>query len=332
MNSKSQFQCLSLLDDLGYLPAAESAVLPNLNQILYRSIKTVLEEKLSVPVSNALISQMCSTYGLSEQELLTNYDLFENSLYKTLKAEGAAVITNWIKRDLLVHAILNHSTLTEKEILNPSLRVHDILRDIGAVKVLEFIRNMRPPQHVLFLYEDENFKDKALSAFFNGLYVSSTTNSKIRRRARKPSGYAVHGLISAKEPAINKCNFFLDSSVSFDELFSQLEKVEVVKKLHSWIQSVRFLNDEKQGGSALIRIASDDSTWFLNNGLRDEIILAEKGDPKYTEDPRLMMLCTYNILNMRDAQTIKEIMTAHNHVILDSPLIVYRARAERSAC
>jgi hypothetical protein len=61
-----KFRYLSILDELQYLPEV----------YLHDSIKKALESIVK-SFSEVLLLKMCSLYGLTENELLTNYDLFE---------------------------------------------------------------------------------------------------------------------------------------------------------------------------------------------------------------------------------------------------------------
>lgn len=76
---------------------------------------------------------MCSLYGLSENELLTNYDLFEKALRNTVGKGEANGILNKIKKELLAHAIINGSSLTVREIIDPKLTINNILKDTNDV-------------------------------------------------------------------------------------------------------------------------------------------------------------------------------------------------------
>lgn len=87
-----------VLDELGYFPLSSKA-----EEILYDVAKKSIE-RLGESASKALLDHICSINGLSEKELLTNYDLFEKSLYRVLR-KGAAVIFLDIRRELLVHAV-----------------------------------------------------------------------------------------------------------------------------------------------------------------------------------------------------------------------------------
>lgn len=120
---------LSSLDDLGYLPMSSKT-----DQIIYDEAKKSIEQ-LGESASKVLLDHICSINGLSEKELLTNYDLFEKLLHRVLK-QGAEIIHQNIKRNLLVHAVLIDPSITISDIRNPWLRVDDILKRLRAVETL----------------------------------------------------------------------------------------------------------------------------------------------------------------------------------------------------
>jgi hypothetical protein len=92
---------------------------------------------------------MCSLYGLSENELFSNHDLFKKMLY-TILGEGEAngIITS-IKKELLARAILN-------VLESIDLSIEDILESIENVQALRLIAEISPHEHVLFLYDSEH--------------------------------------------------------------------------------------------------------------------------------------------------------------------------------
>ena len=146
-NMLSNFHCLTILDELGYLPTPSDT-----NEIVYNSVKKALDWNLGKSVCATLIRLMCSVWRLSENELLTNYELFEKLLNKMLHDKGADTIFNWIKREMLVQAILKDScSLTEQQILNPNLTINDIIVDISNLQVFEFIRKIPTNEHIVFI-------------------------------------------------------------------------------------------------------------------------------------------------------------------------------------
>ena len=143
--SKGIFRCLSTLDKLGYYP-----INSNNDIILYRSIANSLEQ-LGKSYSKALVCNMCELYGLSENELFTNYDFFKKTLYNTVgKGEANAILIS-IKKELLAQAILNGSNLTVREIINPKFTINDILKKVNDSEVLKFITNI-PPTNIFCFF------------------------------------------------------------------------------------------------------------------------------------------------------------------------------------
>ena len=158
--SKGIFRCLSTLDKLGYYP-----INSNNDIILYRSIANSLEQ-LGKSYSKALVCNMCELYGLSENELFTNYDFFKKTLYNTVgKGEANAILIS-IKKELLAQAILNGSNLTVREIINPKFTINDILKKVNDSEVLKFITNIPPHEHILFLYANASSKDSSSFCLF----------------------------------------------------------------------------------------------------------------------------------------------------------------------
>ncbi len=156
-----QFQrYLNVLDELGYFPLSSKAE-------AYDAARKSIE-RLGESASKALLDHICSINELSEKELLTNYDLFEKSLYRVLR-KGAEVILRDLKRELLVQAVLidpnTDLSIRISDIRNPGLAIGDILKRIRAVETLEFVRKTPSHTHIAFLYTNDNSKNNILAAF-----------------------------------------------------------------------------------------------------------------------------------------------------------------------
>ena len=303
MNVQPDPQLLTVLDTLEYYPL-NSAI----DEIVYKSVKKSLGT-LGESISETILNHI----WLSEKELLTNYDLFEKSLYSFFREEGAYIIIKRIKKEILSHAILHVSSLTVDDILNQNFTVHDAIKKIHEEQICDFIRKLPADEHVIFFYKNESFKDKILSAYFE-----PAINHK----------KALKGLISVKRNTNNNLN--LDSNILFNELFFRGEKsAAVTKKIFDWAHSLKLSNNslkKEQGEDIIIRVATDDDTWFFRNGLGDEIISAEKSGAKCIEEDKITCLCIYNISNMTDEQVLKAVIATHGYVILDDPLGLYKAR------
>ena len=302
--SKGLSRCLFTLDKLGYYPMNS-----NNDKILYRSITNSLEQ-LGKSYSKALVSNMCELYGLSENELFTNYDFFKKTLYNTVGKGEANAILSSIKKELLAQAILNGSNLTVREIINPKFTINDILKKVNDSEVLKFITNIPRHEHILFLYANASSKDHLLSAFF---YPGKTGLDQTDLLSVKPS-----------DTHLAKKSKFYDEL--FEELSLAASKAKLEERLHDWkSKPPLFVNSRKKNIPA--RIAQRDATFWLEKGYSSELIILEQSIGKYiTED--LTVLCGYNISKLSEKRfnmLLEMVISCHGYVIIDEPFRVYAA-------
>ncbi len=269
-------------------------------------------ERLGESASKALLDHICSINELSEKELLTNYDLFEKSLYRVIR-KGAEVILRDLKRELLVQAVLIDPNITIIDIRNPGLAVGDILKRIRAVETLEFVRKIPSHKHIAFLYRNENSKADILTAFFD----------------TKITGKATKGLLSSNKPTNDDISY-----MSYEELLQEPREYEVVvNRLADWIAKLNSSNksqQEQQNNTdiATLRIATEDAMWWVRNGFTGYYLGFEKSMGTYLQDD-VSVLCGYNISIVsnenNDSKNIKTMIAAHDHVILDESFVMFRA-------
>jgi len=278
-------------------------------QIIYDEAKKSVEQ-LGESASKVLLDHICSINGLSEKELLTNYDLFEKLLHRVLK-EGADIILQNIKRKLLVHAVLIDPNITIRDIRDPRLTVDDILKRLRAVETLEFVRKIPSHEHIAFLYRDENSKDAMLAAFFDTKIIGKTSM----------------GLFSTKRPA-NQLSHVNNIMLYQDLLQEPPQEYEVVaRKVADWTTKLHSLNKpHKNNTECPTRIAGEDAMWWFRNGFASYILGIEKSMGRYLQE-NMSVLCGYNISNGSseniDNEDINSLIAAHSYVIIDEPFIVY---------
>jgi hypothetical protein len=328
---------IDILEGLGYTPLGIKK--KDSHQLIYESILRALEWNLGLQVSRTIVNRLCELAGLSEKELLMNYDLFERSLRRTLGGEATAKIVSWVKYRALIEAVVNDSSLNEKEIADPNLSINDILRDIDSVYVFEFIRSLPAHEHVLFLYTNEEIKKKALGSFFDPAITKN--NPK--------------GLITS-EPINITNDIEINSNRLYEEFLDSNKKDEVVKKLNNWIHSVHLSKtrnknrssrnkrqeeqERKNEGQEYLgtRLIVDDASWFLRNGLHYEVLLAEKMAGRHIRE-NICILCIDNLLKLMEEvqkadqekdEVLKNLIALHSYVILDSPFAIYKVREKGS--
>ncbi len=289
---KTNFQCLTALDDLEYF-AMDSVS----DEILYRSIKEALES-VGKTYAKTVIEHICKINRLSEREILTNCDLFEDSMYR-LFGHSALSVINKVKVSALRHALIEcKSTLTIPEILDPALTINNILNEIRRIEALEFVHKMSSYNHIAYLYSNKISLSKILSEYFS------------------PRG-AAKGLLS--ENPQEYILFDLSYSISYKNLFGENTNSlndDAVTKVRRWIDTVRSSNRS----SLPTRIAEDDATWWIRNGnLRALTSLERLLCRELPENTSI--LCAFDIskLNQKQLGTLKTVIGSHDYVIIEEP-------------
>jgi hypothetical protein len=298
-NRSKNFQCLTVLGDLDFFPLDSIS-----ENILYRSIKQSLEQ-VGIAYSKAVINHICNLNRLSEREILTNCDLFEDSMYK-LFGHGAVSVINKVKVLTLRTALMEQkSDLTVTEIPAPSLTINDVLNEIRRIEALDFVRKMASYNHLALLYSKKDFLNEVLSEYFS------------HKDAPK-------ALLS--EDPDNHIHLDLTSSISYEELFGII-KGEVGEdafiKMRNWIEQVRTTHKSKLP----IRIAEDDATWWIRNGYTRALTSIERSLCKKMPECT-SILCAFDVSKLAPYQlsTMKSIIGAHDYVILQEPsFTVYKS-------
>jgi predicted transcriptional regulator YheO len=304
LNNRDSQRFSNILDKLGYLTIPSQA-----DRILYDATRRSIE-RFGPSASKAIIDHLCSVDGLSEEELLTNFDLLEKSLQRVLR-KGAEIVLHDIKTEILTHAVLIDPTITISEIRNPQLTIRNILKRIRSTEALEFIRDKATHKHIAFLYKNESAKNKIFSAFFD---------TNITDKASK-------GLLLSKKPnnGLDQVLSYVNSSMLYEELLqdSREEKI-VVKKLADWVHSLKNLRLNNFKNDAT-RIASEDVTWWVRNGFADHYCKGFEESMGRSLQDDLSVLCGYNISDYSNNGTINRMIATHGYVILDETSILYRA-------
>jgi hypothetical protein len=290
--------CLTILDDLQYFPIDSIS-----DEILYRSIKSSLEA-VGKKYATAVIDHICKMNRLSEKEILTNCDIFEDSMYR-LFGHGALAVINKVKLSALRQALMEQkSNLTVTEILDPSLTINDVLKEIRSIEALNFVHKMSSYTHIAYLYSNKASLSKILSEYF------SPPDTKKAMLSENPEDY---------------CLFDLTSSISYEELFGQISvsvKEDSIAKMRGWIDELCAAN----GSDCPTRIAEDDATWWIRNGFTRGLTLLEQSLCKKLPN-NTSILCAFDIskLNPKQLGTMKSIIGSHDFVIIEEPSpTVYR--------
>jgi hypothetical protein len=244
--------------------------------------------------------------------------VFEGSLYRILGKAGEPII-RLIKGEMLTYAIMNGSEVTVADIKDPNLTVSYVLKDIRDREVFNFVRSIPQCEHIALLYRSEVTRNKIFSEFFNYCQTEGDDYEK-----QPPIG-----LISIKETPSKLGADLLQ--ISYDELLNGPRRDKVKEKLAAWIAYVNSFNKSQRFPT---RIAEEDATMWLRNGFsaHDDLHL-EHLLSTLTCDVNVSILCAFDISKIDESNVntiLKSILSAHDYVILDEPLVVYRKAIRRT--
>jgi hypothetical protein len=326
---------LTVLDKLGYVPLPSKA-----EHIVSESIKKSFESLFGQAATIVVLNNLSSLYGLSEKELTTNYDIFEKSLYK-ISSYGAKIILGYLKKEILIEAVESSfaSEITEQDIVNPDVRIEDIIKKINYYEITEFVHRIPSSMHIVFVYKNEDTKYKVLDAFF----CKSHTHQDTTAASNAETSTLIGRLICNKQ---TKCGYITDR-LYYEDL-SDIDKSQIAKEIWNWINSFNYrcntsiLNkcrnseeiiaqDKDYIKTSAIRIAIEDASWFLVNDFRHEFVSVEEIIKKHISNSKSTnTLCVYknssiSVHNDIDEKMIMRIVESHSYVILEEPLIIYRA-------
>jgi hypothetical protein len=157
-------------------------------------------------------------------------------------------------------------------------------------------------EHAIFLWEEETFLDMVLSEFFDP----------------GATGKAPKGLFSAKPSTFESVNNLVQKDVS------GLDKSGAIKKIRDWITEVHETNET----NLPTRIAVEDYSWFLQNGIAKGLMDLEQSFGRKVKE-NMTILCGYKVSKLTDPKPLETLIGFHGYAILDRPFRAYRREAAR---
>lgn len=177
--------------------------------------------------------------------------------------------------------------------LPPSLSTGDMVSQILESETTKFLRHLPNAEHIVLLHREAEAKEKMISAFLDAAAARGVIFSGDRQY-----GSDIH-------------------SVSYEDILKKEDKQNSMKNLADWIGGVR-------AKGKVARIIGQDDAWFINNGFAEELMALEKGLGPKLEDG-MSVFCTYDLQNTSSVH-LHDIITSHDYVLLDNPMVVYGRR------
>ena len=169
----------------------------------------------------------------------------------------------------------------------------DILNELSKREILQRIQDFSGHEHAIFLWKNKELRDKLLTHYFE--------SSKGPKRA-----------ISSEELSIPDVDW-----ITYEEIFSDKSK-STEKNLQSIVDT-----HEKNNSIISTRVAGFDATQWFKHGLTEEFLEVEKNAQQYIETNLISGICSYDINQIPDEQTLKSFLDCHPLVLLDDPFVIY---------
>ena len=308
---------INLLENNGFIYKNQKTDIVVRNTIL-----NVLS-RIGKSYSKALIYQICSLYGLSQNELLTNYELFENSLTRVLGKTGYPIILR-IKKELLKYLILNKFEISTKDILDPSLDVPQIISKLSESYNYDLIfenLNDNNRNHMILL---SNNDDKHIERIISNLILISKNLRDIKRVVivlqdqfdEKKYFRSVHNI------DIYHLNDIVSSSFSFKHKFFKLD--------NNYNNPIDHLINFDKFDNSNIQVFCFIDIQILNqfNNYKILKILEDKFEKLYNLNKVTQICCIYDVSNFYtkeyELQLLRDFINHHDMVIVDEPLVMYQ--------
>lgn len=287
-----------------------------ITDIVIRDIILNVLNRIGKYYSKALIYQICSLYGLSQNELLSNYELFENSLTRVLGKTGYPIILR-IKKELLKYLILNKFEISTKDILDPSFNVPQIIDKLSESYnyqlISENLNNKR--NHMILLSSND---DKHIEKIITNLVQISKNIRDIKRVV-----LVLHDQFdekryfrSVQDIDIYYMNDIFSSSSSFEEFFKHNNKTDP-------INFEQFNNTNIQ-----VFCFIDIQILRQFNNYKILKILEDKFEQLYNLNEIIQICCIYDVSNFYtkeyEIKLLRDFINHHNMVIIDEPLVMYQ--------
>lgn len=309
-NSVSE-KLINLIENNGYIYRNQKT------DIVIRDIILNVLNRIGKYYSNALIYQICSLYGLSQNELLSNYELFENSLTRVLGKTGYPIILR-IKKELLKYLILNKFEISTKDILDPSFNVPQIIDKLSESYnyqlISENLNNKR--NHMILLSSNDG---KYIEKIITNLVQISKSIRDIKRVV-----IVLHDQFDEKRyfrsvPDIDiyyMNDIFSSSSSSVEEFFKHNNKIDL-------INFEQFNNTNIQ-----VFCFIDIQILRQFNNYKILKILEDKFEQLYNLNEIIQICCICDVSNFYteeyEIKLLRDFINHHNMVIIDEPLVMYQ--------
>jgi hypothetical protein len=317
---------IKLIENNGYIYRNQKT------DIVVRDIILNVLNRIGKSFSKALIYQICNLYGLSQNELLSNYELFENSLTRVLGKTGYPIILR-IKKELLKYLIVNKFEISIKDILDPSFNVPQIIYKLSESYNYDLIAenlNNNKQNHMILL---SNNDDKHIEKIISNLVRISKNIRDIKRVV-----IVLHDQFDEQRyfRSVSDINvYYLNDMVSSSSSSSSSSTDKFFKLDNDYNNNnnnndIDLINFEQFDDNSNIQVFCFIDIEILNqfNNYKILKLLEEKFQKLYNLNKIIQICCIYDMSNFYtkeyEIKLLRDFINHHDMVIVDEPLVMYQ--------
>lgn len=254
------------LNQLGYSP-----IITKNEEVVLDSLSNTLEV-LGKKNSKSFLKYACSFYGITEAQLLLNYNLIRKSLYDVFEG-GANIILRYFRNELL-------KNLFEMPHVN-NMPTEQIIKELYKRSLNEFINHNHAHDHIALLYQHEQIKKHIVLDFLSAI----------------PNIGSPKGIMTTKPTDMEP--------ITHNLLYSELlvaDKSKAMDKASEWVNKIHSQNKSKTNPTI---ITGEFANWFLKNNLTDEFLSLETNLGAHINE-NMLVLCPYCVSDMVDEDLLKK--------------------------
>lgn len=276
--------------------------------IIIREIINNVLNRIGKSYSKALIYQMCNLYNLSENELLSNYELFEKSIVRVLGKTAFPIILR-IKKELLKYVVIHKLEISVKDILDPFFNVPTIIDKLAEYNNFELIcENLAQQNHIVLFCSNDRYKKKVIKELL--------MNSKERKEMTRIviSLYDHFNQVRYFETDDLIDSFYLRTEKNSENIFKikNIDSLNFDQYINSSIQIFYFLD---------IKILNESKTYEIFQRIEQKL------SNLYFKNKEVQVCCIFDVSKSYstefELEFIKDFIKSHNMVIIDEPLVMY---------
>ena len=253
---------------------------------IFAQSSDVVFSKFGKKIKADIISHIKSFKEISLHGPFPYYSITKDIFSELFDSEASEIIIKSIKKEML-----------ERTDAETNEGIEEILNKIQEKELAKCLKNLSGHEHILFLWSDQQLRDKIMNQFF----IKSI---------------APQGLMSINKTKLKNVENITYSEVLADKETAIQKEIQMITQIHE--KNVQLMQPT--------RLAGIDCTEWFKEGLTEEFLALEEKVDKYFEKNKISCICGYNINEITNEKILKKLLNQHEYVMFDNPHFLFKKR------